>query len=293
MKYFFASIRTISYWRYCLFSFDALTRVLSIAGAIYLLLEMLDFFRMYARDRYSPYSIIVILVVSIGIAIFTRRPASRVVYKIPKHDFSYEVVIGDILDANCPNIVISTNTTFDTDMASGLIAPESLQGQLAHRLFNSNTAEMDRQIEDSLRGTRSKKHPDGIGKKKKFSIGTTAKLQAHGKTFFLLAMSELNDHGNAQSNVAMVDAALENLWMCIADKGELGDVAMPILGTGRGRIRLSRKKMIERIAQSFADASADRVFCNRLAIYIHPDDAAKHGINLFEIRDYLSHSLNV
>ncbi len=293
MNYFLASVRTLSYWRYCLFSVGAGLRVLSIMGGIWLLLEMLDFFRMYTRDQYSRYSIFVVLAVSIGIAVFTRRPVSRVSYKIPKRDFSYEVIVGDILDTECHNVVISTNVTFDTDIASGLIAPESLQGQLAHRYFNSNTAEMDRQIDLSLRGIRSKKHLDGVGKKKKFPIGTAAKLQGHSKTFFLLAMSELNKNGNAHSNVSMIDEALEKIWTYIAERGELGDVAIPVLGTGRGRVRLSRKKMIERIAQSFADASKERVFCNRLVIYVHPDDAAKHGVNLFEVRDYLSQSLHI
>lgn len=262
-------------------------------GGIWLLLEMLDFFKMYTRDQYSQYSIFLILAVSIGVAVFTRRPVSRVSYKIPKRDFSFDVIVGNILDTECPNVVVSTNVTFDTDIASGLIAPESLQGQLAHRYFGSNTAEMDRQIDLSLRGIRSKKHPDGLGKKKKFPMGTIAKLQANGKTVFLLAMSELNEHGNAHSNVSMIDTASEKLWTYIAEKGELGDVAIPVLGTGRGRIRLSRKKMIERIAQSFADASKERVFCNRLVIYVHPDDATKHGVNLFEVRDYLSQSLHI
>ncbi|TIR49086.1 MAG: hypothetical protein E5X53_25985 [Mesorhizobium sp.] len=293
MKYFLASLKTLSYWRYSLFSTGALVRILSITGGIYLLLEMLDFFNMYTRDQHGPYSIFVVLAVSIVIGVATRRPVSRVTYKILKRDFSYEVVVGDLLDTECHNVVISTNATFDTDVASGLIAPGSLQGQLAHRFFNSNTAEIDRQIDLSLRGTRSAKHPTGPGKKKKYPIGTVAKLHEHGKTFFLLAMSELNEHGNARSNVSMIDAALDKLWTYIAEKGELGDVAIPVLGTGRGRIRLSRKKMIERIAQSFADASKERVFCNRLVIYVHPDDAAEHGVNLFEVRDYLSQSLHI
>ncbi|MDP9628731.1 UNVERIFIED_ORG: hypothetical protein J2W85_000779 [Ensifer adhaerens] len=189
--------------------------------------------------------------------------------------------------------MISTNTTFDTDIATGLISPDSLQGQLAFRYFNSNTAEMDRQISDSLKGVESTEHPLGRGKKKRYPIGTIAKLQAHGKTFFFIAMSELNEDGNARSSVRMVDEAVEALWVYIAERGELADVAMPIIGTGRGRIQLSRTKMIERIAQSFADASAERVFSNRLVVYIHPSDAAKHSVNLFEIRDYLAMSLHI
>lgn len=258
-----------------------------------MLVEMLDFFGMYTRDQYGRYAILVILAVAIGLAISTRRPVSRVAYKIPKRDFSYEVVVGDILDTKCPNVVISTNATFDTDIAGGLIAPDSLQGQLTFRYFNANTEEMDRQIRPSLRTEKAAAHPSGRGKKKRYPIGTVAKVEANGKSFFLVAMSELNSNGNAQSNVRMIDTSLEMLWAYIAEKGELGDVAIPVIGTGRGRINLSRKKMVERIAQSFAEGSTERVFSNCLMIYIHPHDATKHGVNLFEIREYLSQSLHI
>lgn len=248
---------------------------------------------MYTKDKYSRYTIFAILATSLIITVATRRPVSRISYKTPKRDFSIEVVIGDLLETKCSNVVISTNTTFDTDMASGLISPDSLQGQLAFRYFNSNTAEMDRQISESLKGVECFDHPSGRGRKKRYPIGTIAKLQAHGKTFFFIAMSELNEDGNARSSVRMVDDAVEALWVYIAERGELADVAMPIIGTGRGRIQLSRTKMIERLAQSFAHASTERVFSNRLVIYIHPSDATQHAVNLFEIRDYLAMSLQV
>jgi hypothetical protein len=50
--------------------------------------------------------------------------------------------------------------------------------------------------------------------------------------------------------------------------------------------------MVERIAQSFADGSKDRIFSNRLSIVVHPQDAENFGVNLYEIRDYLVQSLH-
>ena len=58
-------------------------------------------------------------------------------------------------------------------------------------------------------------------------------------------------------------------------------------------MKLPRKKVIERIAQSFADASQETVFSNRLTIVVRPDDASNFSINLFQVRDYLSQSLHV
>lgn len=293
MKYLLISIFTLSYWRYALFSVVGMGRVLAITGALYLMLEMLDFFRMYTRDEYSAYGFFVVLGVAVIMAVVSRRPVSRIKYKIPKKDFEFEVLIGDLLDTPANNIVISTNTTFDTDISSGLISPESIQGKFTNKFFSGNTQELDRQIDASLAGVQYEKITIGKGKKKLYPVGTVAKVQAHGKTFYLTAMANMNETGTANSNAKMLDEALENLWDYIATNGELADTAIALIGTGRGRVRLSRKKIAERIAQSFADASADRVFSNKLTIAVFPPDADRFGVNLFEIRDYFLQSLHV
>lgn len=293
MKYFFSSIKTVSYWRYALFSGAGLGKLLAVTGSIYLLLEMLDFFSMYTRDKYSSYSFFVVLIFAAVVTVISRRPVSRVSYRIPKKDFGYEVYIGDLLSSNATNIVISTNTTFDTDMASGLINPDSLQGKFTTKFFAGNTIELDRQINLSLAGIPYQDYLVGKGKKHRYPVGTVAKISTHGKTFYLCAMAELNNEGTARSTPKMIDEALESLWEFIATKGELGDVAIALIGTGRGRINLSRKKVAEKIAQSFADASQNKIFSNKLSIVIFPSDADRFNVNLFEIRDYLSQSLHI
>jgi hypothetical protein len=59
------------------------------------------------------------------------------------------------------------------------------------------------------------------------------------------------------------------------------------------RIQLPRKKVIETIAQSFANASRDSIFANKLVIDVNPDDARQHNINLFQIKDYLTQTLHI
>ena len=261
-------------------------------GVLYLSIELLDTFRVYPKAQYSNYQIIFVPLVAILFAIATRRPVSRVRYKIPKKDFSFEVRIANVLDLN-GEIIISSNTTFDTDMSSGLIAQNSMQGQFANRMFNGNTAEIDRQILESLKGVSFIKVENKPGKHHQYPMGTVAKVAAHGKNFYFVAMSHMNEFGTAHSTVEDVDQALNKLWLYMSERGELGDLVVPLMGTGRGRIRMPRKKMIERIAQSFADASTDKVFSNKLVIVVYPGDVEKFGINLFEVRDFLHHSLHV
>lgn len=292
MTFFFRSLATTSFWKYALFSRDALIAIFATVGSLYFLMELMDFLGIYTKDKYSKFAIFPILAVAIAWVVVTRRPVSRVVYKVPKRDLMFEVKIGDIFEEDS-DIVVSTSTTFDTDIASGLISPNSLQGQLALKFFQGNTAEIDRQLAIGLNGLSFTTNGSAPGKKQEYPIGTVVKVTAGTKTFYFLAMSRLNAHGTASSTLRDVEDALEGLWQFIANQGNLRDVAVPLIGTGRGRIDTSRKKMTEKIAQSFADAAKGKVFCNKLTITIHPADADRFQVNLFEIKDYLSQSLHI
>jgi len=64
-------------------------------------------------------------------------------------------------------------------------------------------------------------------------------------------------------------------------------LAVPVIGTGRGRIKLSRKKMIALIAESFVKASSQAKFTDRLVIVVRPEDACRFAVNLYDIKDHL------
>lgn len=291
MKYFFESIWTRAYWHYALFSAEAIGKFFGVMGILYLCVDLADAFNIYKKDQNSYYGLIILVVLALLYVVSTRRPLSRIIYKIPKKDFAVEVLIGDIFKIP-GEVIISTNSTFDTDMSSGLIAVSSLQGQLATNYFNGQTTEIDRQVEVSLEKEHFVINANRPGKKKEYPIGTVARVNAHSKNFYLVAMSHMEENKNARSDLKMIDEALEKLWVNLAAKAEEGDIVMPLMGTGRGRVPYPRKKMIERIAQSFADAASERAFSNKLIIVVRPEDASKFSLNLFQVRDYLGQSLH-
>ena len=291
MSFFFKSILTTSFWRYALLSVGAAGRILATIGVLFLFMEVLDFFGIYTKDRYSRYAIIPMLLFAVAYVVVTRRPVTRVSYKLPNKDYLVEVRIGDVFDGE-DDVVVSTNTTFDTNMAEGLIATGSLQGQVATRFFQSNTGEIDQQLETELANIPAKERDNAPGKKREYPIGTVARVRTHGRTFYFLAMSRLSENGTASSSMREIEDALEALWKFVTSHGELRPLSVPLMGTGRGRTGFPRKKMVERIAQWFADGSKDKIFSNRLSIVVRPEDAASFGVNLYEIRDYLVQSLH-
>lgn len=291
MEYSWRSLATFSFWRYALFSGEALAKLLAVIGALYLFMEIMDFLSIYTKDKYDKLAIFPMLAFAVLFVVFTRRPVSKVSYKVPGKDYRIDVKIADLFNEPC-DIVVSTSTTFDTDIASGLIAKDSLQGQLAIQLFEGKTAEIDRQLDLALQKVTYEEWLEAPGKKRAYPIGTVAPVKIPGHNIYFVAMSRFNEQGTASSSPRDVDTALEALWEFVAEYGELRDVAIPLMGTGRGRLATPRKKMVERIAQSFADASRDKIFSARLVIVVHPKDAEKFSVNLFEVKDYLVRSLH-
>src|SRR5262249_26708602 len=133
-QYVFDSIRTYSYWRYAVFSPTALSRVLTFVGALYLFIEMLDFFGIYRKDQYAGYAFLLVLGVAFLTAIVTRAPITRTVYKIPGKDLLIEVRIDDLFSVP-GQTVVSMNTTFETNTSGGLISLNSLQAQFSTKYF--------------------------------------------------------------------------------------------------------------------------------------------------------------
>lgn len=254
-------------------------------------MEILDFLGIYTKDQYSRYAIMPMFVFAIGYVVITRRPIAKVSYKLPNKDYIIDVRIGDVFNGN-DDVIVSTNTTFDTNMADGLIATDSLQGQVAIRFFQSNTDQIEEQIQRELANIPAQQRDNAPGKLLEYPIGTVARVRSHGRTFYFVAMARMSENGTASSSLRDVEDALEALWKYIVEHGELSNLSIPLIGTGRGRTGYPRKKMVERIAQSFADGSKDRIFSNRLSIVVRPEDAENFGVNLYEIRDYLVHSLH-
>ena len=280
MKYFFNSISSRAYWRY-IFSFDGLKSILAIFGMFWLVIETLDFFQVYTRDQYGSYAFFIFIVLSILVSILIKRPIKSITIPFKEYDFSIEVRIADLFDISGASM-ISSNTKFEADVAGGKIAVDSLQGQFTAKYFTGNQNELIEKINEELKSTK---------KTSPYPMGTTIPIYTHGKTFYFTAMAEIGEGGNASSSISDIKTALDGLWDYVRISGELQELAVPVIGTGRGRIKLSRKKMIALIAESFVKASIRDKFSDKLIISVRTEDAQNFGINLYDIKDHLMHVL--
>lgn len=282
MRNFFRTIASKAYWQFVLFSRTGAESVFAIFGGVYLVVEVLDFFRIYTRDEYASWAFIPFLVVSVIGSIVLRPPTKSVTVKMPGGDGTIEVRVADLFDVSGA-VMVSTNTNFEADVAGGKIAPDSLQGQFTAKYFTGNQTELIQQIEEGKTGLEG--DPP-------YPIGTTIPVTTHGKTFYFTAMANLNQQGNASTTREYVKHALDRLWTHVRNSGELQELGVPVIGTGRGRLRISRKTMIGIIADSFEKASEDGKITDHLIITVPPADADRFGVNLYDIKDYLNHLLH-
>lgn len=278
MKYLINSISSCAYWRY-IFSLDGLKSILAIFGIFWLIVETLDFFQVYTRDQYGSYAFFVFITLSVLISILLKRPIKSIIIPFNEYDFSIEVRIANLFDISGATM-ISTNTTFEADVAGGKIAVDSLQGQFTAKYYTGNQGELISKIKEGL---------NAINMTPPYPMGTTISIHTHGKTFYFTVMAEIGEGGNASSSIPDIKTALNGLWEYVRINGELQELAVPVVGTGRGRIKVSRKKMIALIAESFVKASIQNKFSDKLIITIRPEDAQNFGINLYEIKDHLKH----
>lgn len=279
MKNFLNTITSLAYWQYVLFSRSGVKVVFAIFGGIYLMVEILDFFHIYTRSEYGSWAFIAFLILSVLIAVAVKRPIKSVSIPLPAGDGAIEVRIADIYDASGA-VLVSTNTSFEADVASGKIAVDSLQGQFTARYFTGNQDELIKRIGEEL---------SKVEGSTPYPIGTTIPITTHGKTFYFMAMAQLNENGNASTTLHEVKKALDSLWSYVREAGELQELAIPVIGTGRGRLRTSRRKMIGVIVDSYVRAATSMKITDRLVVVVRPSDAEKFSVNLYEIKDYIKY----
>ena len=275
---------------------------LGIFGAIWLVIEPLSVFWPPGLE-WVPGGGPTILSTSFGVALLSAilcfwcksKALLSVTHGLYGTDVSIEIRVGDILKMEGA-LIISTNTTFDTDMSfnsnisdSHLISPESLQGQFTKKYYNSREALLDIEIKEALENVKFITVDNPIGKTKRYEIGTTVKV--HPKNLpdpvYLLAIANIDQKGRASSTPENVLRSLTKLWQFISAQGGYGNLVIPVLGTGRARVQVKIEQMVMEIIKSFIAACSEEKFCKKLTVVIFERDYIDNSIDLVELGRHL------
>lgn len=201
-----------------------------------------------------------------------------------------EVVIGDLFARKDASIVVGTNSTFDTEMSTGLIDAKSLQGLVTKRFYD-DPKHIDNEVQEALKGagTYTVLTDGRTSKVNRYPIGTTIQIQPRKRHIYLVAITHMSENGTCQSDFPMVKDALAGLWAHVGSAGKFGDLSVPLLGMGFSRVQATREQVIHEIIRSFIAACSERRFCEHLRIVVGFKDFQKNNIDLNIVRAFLEH----
>lgn len=276
-----------SYWKNGFSFIGTATSLLASFGILWLLVEIVTFF---SPDSAASIKTAwwVFLILGVVLALWVNRPIHEVSCTLSGRDIQIRIRVGDFFAVEGAK-VIGSNTTFDTDIALGLINKSSIQGQFTSRNYSS-VSHLDADLKQALKDvTSTAVSITKTGKQDLYPVGTVAKVTPQGGTAYLLAIAHLNLNGVASGNFEDLKLALPALWEFISTAGSIEPIVIPVLGSGFSRLPEKREEIIREILNSFIAACAAKRFTDCLTIVMHPRDFYKNAVDLSELSAYLKH----
>jgi hypothetical protein len=277
-----------NYWYYIFSIKKTITAILSTIGVIWLLVESLSFFSTDLSNSFKSHWGWLSLFAIIWV-IYENRPVTEFCYKLHNRDIKIQISIANLFSFK-GNLVIPVNTSFDTSFDHNLISQKSTQGQFTVKFF-AEPRYLDQDIQSSLANQPPYEQLPSkrVGNPYRYEIGKVIKLKLQNDRFaYLTAISNMNDSGVASTNFDNILTSLGMLWDFVTHHGELGDINIPIIGTGHGRLLENRETIIKAIVHSFiSSTTTGKRFCDKLNIVIHPSDFKKHEIDIKRLKEFL------
>lgn len=261
---------------------------LVILGIIWLGIEIVNyFFKDMVPVRAQLFWFI--LAVSLVVSLLFNLQKLKFDYSIKNKDIKIKLVIGDIFKQN-GDIILATNTTFDTTLMNGFISNNSIQGQLATNYY-LKIEHLDQELEECLERCKvSEILNRSASKNNRYPIGTTVKLIHSNFKSYWVALSDVNENGKPASDFQNLQIALESLWEFMLDNGHMERLVIPIFGSGKSAINESREKILKEIIYSFVTFSNEKKITEELVVCIYPKDFIDKNINLMEINKFLEYN---
>ena len=130
--------------------------------------------------------------------------------------------------------IIPFNEYFDTDVNSGIISSNTLNGKYIAK-FYQNRQDLDRLILSDKHSSQFiiKEQSREFGKTKQYKLGTIIK----DRDFFLLAFSRFDEHNRAYLTVDELISTLTNMWTECDIHYNGNDIVLPLLGSGLTRLQ--------------------------------------------------------
>lgn len=257
-----------------------------IFGFLWLFIEPLGLFKPDWFDWGAPgYAVLVLL--SLIMAVVFNFPRKSISGSLSSPNSTIEIKVGDLFDES-GHLVIGTNDVFDTELGD-IIKSSSVQGQFLTRIYGGDQERLDAEIAEVLkrRGLNGIIDADKIkGKTTRYPLGTTLTLSSATQKYFLIAYGYLQNDLRVKSSADVLWTSLSELWEQVRLYGHGTQVAIPIVGSGLARVKLSHTVLIQLIILSFIAASKNEYVAEKLTVMVYPQDLKR--VDFYKLEDFLS-----
>lgn len=265
-------------------------KLLAVFGGLWLIAEIAVFLGSQLQVQ-VPFPWWLFLLFGLTVTLYLTRPRRSYRHKLCGRDVEIELRVADVIDVVGSfdaggALVVPINTMFDSSMGGVIPKASSVQGRVINHYYDSDPDKLAEAIQDKLpQGVSSGETTDT--KKENFPIGTVVETEKEDRKFLFLANTHINANGRACGSLEDLKKALDSLWHHIAERGSKSEIAIPVLGSGYGRLTPKREAIVRLIVRSFVKSCSQKSFCTKLVLVLYPRDVKKHEINLSELDAFL------
>lgn len=196
------------------------------------------------------------------------------------------LISGDLFAQGEPALV-GMSSTFDTDVAGGIIGRASVQASFLEDIYGGDVSRLDADLSRSLAGVSRSGTIAKTGKTDVFPLGTVATLvPTSGVPYYCVAYCDMDASNRATGTIPSILKSLEAVWTAADAHGNKRPICVPLIGNGAARISQFPVEVAVRIiAFSFLLHSRRSHFSDELRIVVHPKDV--ESIDLDEFQAFL------
>ena len=200
---------------------------------------------------------IIAIGISIIVGIFRAYQPRKVTIKINTSDTTLNIFFGDIFTQE-GFISIPVNEFFDSQIGEP-VSPNSLHGILINNYFGGHPESFDTLVDENLQTIEHESVSRELGRKKKYPIGTTARICANNKNFLLVALSHTDvETHKAAADVQQLWVALIGLFTTARNCTAGNNLNIPLFGSGLSGVGLPATQILQLIVLAIISETKKR-----------------------------------
>ena len=208
----------------------------------------------------------------------------RVEIDLPNLRTCINIFSGDLLDqSGCA--VIPSNDFFDTVVNESIVAAKSVDGKMIKRFWAGNVSEMDKLIEEELKGCPFVEENRALpAKNRRYGIGTSVVLAARNDLRVIWVALTHTDIATNKTHAGIEDLqlAIRSALVTARNKGNGDGLSMPLLGGGLSRTGLGSSFLLNLLIGIIVDESKKESITETINIVL--TSKVIKELNLLEIK---------